>query len=662
MPTAAVTEIGSLEMTFMKEQPLTTVVPYGEWVSPITPSDLTHAGIGLDEVAADGVVLFWVESRPTEGGRSVIVRRSADGTVSDVSPAGFNSRTRAHEYGGGGFGVRDGIVVSSEFTDQRVYRLDGPRPSPITPEPDIPGGDRFADFEFFGPLLIAVRERHHEDREPDNELVAFPWDGSAAPRVIAAGHDFCSSPRVSPDGSRLAWLTWDHPRMPWEGTELWMADLSSDGSVTDPTLVAGGETESIFQPEWSPDGLLHFVSDRSGWWNLYRREADGSHTHLVDQAAEWGSPQWVFGMSRYRFLEDGRIASVVTENGRSRIVIVADGKASLCLAERDAIGSSLAVGGGRVWTVAGSDSVASGVIGVDPDTGRYVEVRSSITLPVDPSYYSRARSIVFPTTNDEVAHAFYYPPSNPDFEAPAGELPPLVVWTHGGPTGASSPGLSLGRQFWTSRGFALVDVNYRGSVGYGREYRRALEGLWGILDSEDCIAAARYLVSEGFADPDRLSIRGGSAGGYTTLAALTFHDAFATGASYFGVADLGALAEETHKFESRYLDSMIGPYPEAIDVYTARSPIHHVDLLNRPMLLLQGLDDKVVPPEQAEVMVEALAAKGIAHAYLAFEGEGHGFRSADAIERAAEAELAWYGWVFGFRPAGQIRAPEIRSA
>ena len=641
---------------------MTAVAPYGEWESPIAPSDLTRAGIAVDGVATDGDTLYWVESRPTEGGRSVVVRRTADGRTTDVSPPGFNSRTKAHEYGGGAFAVRGGIVVSSQFTDQRVYRLDGPQPVPITPEPDLDGGDRFADFEFFGSLLIAVRERHHEDREPDNQLVVFPTDGSAAPREITSGNDFSSSPRVSPDGSRLAWLTWDHPRMPWEGTQLWMADLSADGSLSNVEQVAGGARESVFQPEWSPDGILHFVSDRSGWWNLYRREADGSHTHLVDEAAEWGRPQWVFGMSTYRFLEDGRIAAVVTEDGRSRIVTVTDGAVAPCLAERDAIGSSLAVGGGRVWVVAGSDSEASAVIGVDPATGSYLEVRSSINLEIDPAYYSQARSIVFPTTSDAVAHAFYYPPSNPDFEAPEGELPPLVVWTHGGPTGASSPGLSLGRQFWTSRGFALVDVNYRGSVGYGREYRRALEGLWGILDSEDCIAAARYLVAEGLADPERLAIRGGSAGGYTTLAALTFHDVFATGASYFGVADLGALAEETHKFESRYLDSMIGPYPGAIELYRARSPIHHVDLLNKPMLLLQGLEDKVVPPEQAEVMVEALSAKGIPHAYLAFAGEGHGFRSADAIERAAEAELAWYGWVFGFQPAGDIRAPEIRSA
>ena len=641
---------------------MTTVAPFGEWVSPITPSDLTHAGIGLEMVVADGEMVYWIESRPTEAGRSVIVRRDADGAVSDVSPPGFDSRTRAHEYGGGAFGVRDGVVVSSRFTDQRVYRLDGAEPVAITPEPPVPGGDRFADYEFFGDLLIVVRERHHPEREAENTLVVVPLDGSSEPREIAGGHDFISSPRVSPDGRQLAWVTWDHPRMPWEGTELWLAELSENGKVGEPSRVAGGESESIFQPEWSPDGRLHFVSDRTGWWNLYRVEADGSQTHLVDQAAEWGGPQWIFGMVRYRFLPDGRIAAVVSEHGRSALCVVTNGDCESRFSERDTFGSTLAVGAGRVWTVAASDTVVSGVIGIDPDTGEFLEVRSSSTLTLDPAFVSRPQAITFPTTDDAVAHAFYYPPTNPNFTGPDGERPPLVVWSHGGPTGASSPALLLARQFWTTRGFALVDVNYRGSVGYGRAYRQALAGRWGVVDTDDCIAAAQYLVEKGLADPDRLAIRGGSAGGYTTLCALTFHDVFATGASYFGVADPGALAEDTHKFESRYLDSMIGPYPDAIDVYQARSPIHHVDQLSRPMLILQGLDDKVVPPDQAEVMVAALAAKGIPHAYLAFEGEGHGFRTADNIERAVEAELSFFGWVFGFEPAGDLRKPEIRGA
>lgn len=614
-------------------------------------------------MVADGEDLYWIESRPTEGGRSVIVTRAADGTISDVSPPGFNSRTRAHEYGGGGYAVHAGVIVSAQFGDQRVYRLDGSEPTAITPEPLSSAGDRYADFEFFGSLVIAVRERHHPDREPDNEIVIFPFDGSAEPRVIAGGHDFVSTPKVSPDGRRLAWLTWDHPRMPWEGTELWVADLSPDGTIGHPTLVAGSAGESVYQPEWSPTGELHFVSDRSGWWNLYRQEPTGDVTLLVGDEAEWGSPQWVFGMVNYRFLPDGRIVAIVSEKGWSRFVIVDGASVGALYSERDAIGATtLAVGGGRVWMVAASATEAAGIVGVDPDSGQSEEIRSSLSVDLDPAYVSRAEAISFPTTDGAIAHAFYYPPTNPDFAGSDGELPPLIVWSHGGPTGASSPALLLGRQFWTTRGFAIVDVNYRGSVGFGRAYRQALVGRWGEIDTEDCIAAAHYLVAQGLADPDRLAIRGGSAGGYTTLCALTFHDVFATGASYFGVADLGALAEETHKFESRYMDSMIGPYPEAIELYRARSPIHHVDKLSRPMIILQGLDDKVVLPNQAEMMVEALTKKRIPHAYVAFEGEGHGFRSADNIERAAEAELAFYGWVFGFDPAGDIRRPEIKGA
>ena len=638
---------------------MAVTAPYGSWASPITPTMLTHAGIGLGEVAADGPDLYWVESRPTEAGRSVIVRWTADGTIEDVSPPGFNSRTRVHEYGGGAYAVRNGIVVSASFQDQRVYRLDGAEPRPITPEPDLPAGDRYADFVFHGDLVICVRERHLPDAEAVNELVTFPIDGSAPPRAIAGGHDFISSPRVSPEGRRLAWLTWDHPNMPWDGTELWVAGLAPNGTLGEATRVAGGMEESIFQPEWSPDGNLHFVSDRSGWWNLYRLEESREVTALHPMETEFGAPQWQFGYRRYTFLDSSAVVALYEQDGISRLGVLDHGEMHIRRIERDVIAPTLAVGSGRVWTAAAGTALPEAVVGIDPDSGEQEVVRSSLSVDLDETYISRPQSITFPTSGGAVAHAFYYPPTNGDFLAPEGELPPLVVWSHGGPTGSTSPAFALGRQFWTSRGFALVDVNYRGSTGYGRVYRNALRGQWGVIDTDDCIAAARYLADQGLVDRQRMAIRGGSAGGYTTLCALTFHDEFATGASYFGVADIGALAEETHKFESRYMDSMVGPYPDAAELYRERSPVYHTDQLSRPMVILQGLDDEVVPPGQAEMMIEALDRKGIPYAYLAFEGEGHGFRKAENIERSAEAELFFYGWVFGFVPAGDIKPIEI---
>jgi dipeptidyl aminopeptidase/acylaminoacyl peptidase len=619
---------------------------------------LTHAGIGLGELNADGDALYWVESRPLENGRSVIVRRDVRGDMRDVSPDGFDSRTRAHEYGGGAYAARDAVVVSSSFDDQRVYRLDAAGPVPITPEPEVPAGDRYADFVFHGDHVVCVRERHHPDGQPTNELVILPLDGSAPPRLLVDGHDFVASPRVSPDGTRLAWLAWDHPNMPWDGTELWTARLTTTG-VADTRLVAGGSDESIFQPEFSPDGRLHFISDRTGWWNLYRLEDDGTVTALWPREAEFGYPQWLFGFARYRFLGDGSIVAVVSEGGSSRLATITPDTRRDIELDRTDISPTLAWADGRVWLIASGPTEPQAVIGVTPGDWSTEVVRRSLAVDVDEHVISQPEALTFPTSNDAEAHAFFYPPTNPEFQAPEGELPPLVVWSHGGPTSATTPGFNLGIQFWTSRGVAIVDVNYRGSTGYGRTYRNALRDGWGITDTADCIAAARFLAEAGRVDPERMAIRGGSAGGYTTLCALTFHDVFATGASYFGVADCEALAIETHKFESRYLDRLIGPYPEAADRYRERSPIHHTDQLSAPMILFQGLDDQVVPPAQAEAMVAALEAKGIPHAYLDFAGEGHGFRRADTIERAAEAELGFYGSVFHFTPAGPIDPVEI---
>jgi dipeptidyl aminopeptidase/acylaminoacyl peptidase len=640
---------------------MTVTAPYGSWDSPITISMLTEAGVGLGGVTADGGDLYWLEGRALEGGRQAIVRRDAHGVISDVTPEGFNSRSRVHEYGGGSYAVHDGLLISCSFEDQRVYQIDNGEATPITPEPKIPAGDRYADFAFHGDRVICVRERHKEDREPVNTLVTFPLDGSDKPRTIAKGHDFYSTPRVSPDGTRLAWLSWDHPNMPWDGTELWCAALAADGTISEPELIAGGREESIFQPEWSPGGVLHFVSDRTGWWNLFRL-ADGhvEALHLMD--AEFGDPLWVFGMRRYGFLLEDRIFVMYYDDGFTRVGVLEGDSLRQLHTPFDHFGHSLGICGDQVFTTAGSGSRPMAIVRLDVDTEAVKVVKQSLQIDLDPALISLPEAIEFETTGGAIAHAFYYPPRNPAYVAPDTETPPLLVLSHGGPTSATTPELDLSYQFWTSRGFALVDVNYRGSTGYGRKYRNALRGEWGIADLDDCINAALFLADGGHVDGDRMAIRGGSAGGYTTLCALAFSDVFAAGASYFGVGDLAALATDTHKFESRYLDNLVGPYPEAAEVYEERSPLRNVDGFDTPVILLQGLDDRVVPPAQAEQIVAALDAKRIPHAYIAFEGEGHGFRKAENIERAREAELYFYSQIFAFDPADGLDPVDIAHA
>jgi len=637
---------------------MSVTAPYGSWDSPITIPMLTEAGVPLDGVASDGGSIYWIESRAREGGRSAIVRRDEHGTIADTVPARFNARSRAHEYGGGAYAVRDGLLIACSFEDQRVYRLDGEEPVPITPEPKLPAGDRYADFAFCGDRVICVREHHRKQKDPVNSLVSFPLDGSDKPRTIVKGSDFYSSPRISPDGQRIAWLAWNHPQMPWDGTELWCGALDPDGTISEPELVAGGVEESIFQPEWSPRGVLHFVSDRTGWWNVFRQTDRGFEAlHLME--AEFGFPQWVFGLSRYGFLLEGRVVVTYTENGLDRIGVIEGGTLHQIHVPYDQFGSQVAVCGDSVYLTAGGGKDPMAVVAIDTATEAVEVIRSSVSLDLDPGLISYPEPIEFPTGEDAEAYAFYYPPRNPDFVAPDGETPPLLVLSHGGPTSATGVDLDLGIQFWTSRGLAVVDVNYRGSTGYGRVYRNALRGNWGLADVEDCINAALYLADAGLVDGDRMAIRGGSAGGYTTLCALTFSDVFAAGASRYGVGDCAALAIDTHKFESRYLDGLIGPYPEAADVYEARSPLFHTDGFSCPVILLQGLDDRVVPPVQAEQMAAALQRLGLPYAYIAFEGEGHVFRRAENIERAVAAELYFYSRVFGFIPADDLEPIEI---
>jgi dipeptidyl aminopeptidase/acylaminoacyl peptidase len=638
--------------------------PFGSWRSPITADAVARAGVRLSEpqLGPDGSA-WWLEGRPAEGGRTVLVRRTPGGEPADVTPQGFYVRTRVHEYGGGAWLLHGETVFFSNFEDQRVYRQEGDAaPRAITPEPPEPAALRYADGRLTpdGRLLICVRESHRGG-EVANELVAVPGDGSAEPAVLASGRDFYSYPRISPSGDRLAWTCWDHPNMPWDGTELWVAPLDSSGELGEPRLVAGGPAESIFQPEWSPEGELHFVSDRSGWWNLYR-EREGAVESLTAEQAELGHPQWLFGASTYAFLAGGSIACVRGDRAEERLHLLAPGESRL-----DDLGlpytsfgyPALRSQGGTLLFIAGGPEREEALVSLEVESGETSVLRSSGEEPLDSAYASIPRAIEFPTEGGLTAHGFYYPPTNPGLRGPEGERPPLIVESHGGPTAHTTPELKLGRLFWTSRGFGVVDVNYGGSTGFGRAYRERLRGTWGIVDTADCIAAAHHLAESGEVDGARLAIHGGSAGGYTTLCALVFHDDFATGASYYGVADAETLARDTHKFESRYLDGLIGPYPEEAERYRERSPIHFADRLRSPVILFQGLEDEVVPPSQAEAMVAALKANGVPHAYLAFEGEQHGFRRAGTIVRCLEAELSFYGEILRFVPADDIEPVPI---
>jgi dipeptidyl aminopeptidase/acylaminoacyl peptidase len=642
-----------------------TIAPYGSWRSPIDPAVVAKGGrrLGAPALAADGAV-WWAEGRPAEGGRVVLMRRPPGGEPEAVTPEDTNVRTRVHEYGGGAWHLAaPDLVLFVNFVDQRLYRQRlGEEPVAISPEPESAAGLRYTDFRLTpdGRTVICVREVHGEG-EAENQIVALALDGSTEPAVLASGRDFYSFPRVSPDGAWLAWTCWDHPNMPWDGTELWLAPLDDSA---DARLVSGGPDESVFQPEWDGEGRLHFVSDRDGWWNLYRDEGE-TVLQLTDEEAELAHPQWLFDGSTYAFLADGSIVCVRCDRGEERLFLLEPGAERLRDLELPYTSfgfPSLSAQGTSVAFAAASPVRETAAVVLDVASGELEEVRAASEESIADEYLSIPRAIEFPTSGGETAHGFYYPPTNAGFEAPADELPPLIVQSHGGPTSHTTPALDREFLFWTSRGFGVVDVNYRGSSGYGRPYRQRLRGGWGVVDTEDCIAATRHLVESGEADAARLAIRGGSAGGYATLCALVFHDDFATGASYYGVADAETLATDTHKFESRYLDGLIGPYPEQKDLYYERSPIHFVERLRVPVILFQGLDDEVVPPSQAETMVAALEQNGVPHAYLAFAGEAHGFRRAETEIRCLEAELYFYGRILGFEPADELEPVEIAGA
>ena len=661
------------------------IASYGSWRSPITAELIVKGSIGLGQIEVEGDNIYWTEGRPAEGGRSAIVHRDPTGIITDLIPAPFNARSRVHEYGGGSLAVDQGVVYFVNFADQRIYSVatksianseidsETKTPMPLTPT----GNYRYADLVIDRPRqrLMAVREDHSLEGEPINTLVAIDLTNGSHQQILASGQDFYSSPALSPDGKHLAWLTWQHPDLPWYNTQLWVAAFDEAGNLAQPQLVAGGKDESIFQPEWGADGSLYFVSDRSNWWNLYCWQ-QGEITPICEMAAEFGLPQWVFAMKTYGFTTPAvteQVQNMVTERSRREEIICTYGqqgiwylgKINLQTKELTTLEipytdiSGLRVADGKAIFLGGSATAPTALVVMDLQTQELEVVRISSQVTIEPSYFSVPEAIAFPTEQGLTAYGFYYPPCNPDYLAPEGEKPPLIVKSHGGPTAATSSSFSLRIQFWTSRGFAVLDVNYGGSTGYGREYRLRLDGQWGIVDVDDCTNGAKYLVNLGLADPQKLAIAGGSAGGFTTLAALTFRDTFQAGASYYGVSDLEALARDTHKFEARYLDRLIGTYPDQQEIYIERSPINFTAQLNCPVIFFQGLEDKVVPPNQAEMMVSALQQKGLPVAYVAYPGEQHGFRQAENIQRTLEGELYFYSRVFGFALAEAIAPVEI---
>lgn len=648
------------------------MLPYGCWPTPVTSETVVAQAVRLGDLRVDGEAVIWAEGRPAEAGRTALVRREPDGRLSELLPAEFNARTAVHEYGGGGWWVRDGVVWFANWADQRLYRRDPETGAcePLTPEPAIPRGDRYADGALSpdGDWIVCVREHHPRDGhgagDVRNEIVRLAAHEPSTPEVLVSGPDFVSSPRFSPDGESICWCEWDHPNMPWDESRLIVRALATGQD----SLIAGGERESVSEPRWRPDGSLTFISDRSGWWNLYRFTlADGVEA-LVEIEAEIGEPQWVFGVSRYDFLDDGRVVFARWQGGFDGLgVREPDGRLRELEVPFTAV-TKVVSSGSAVLVVAASTTSEAAIsrLQLTDDGAPSIEVlkpaRDLETMGIDSAYISVPEAIDFPSAGGRVSHALLYPPTNPNHDGPDGELPPLVVHVHGGPTAAATPELDLEVQYLTTRGFAVLDVNYGGSTGYGRAYRELLYGNWGVVDVEDCMAAVSHLAQLGRVDASRVCISGGSAGGFTTLACLASRDTpFSAGADHYGVADLAALAEHTHKFESRYLDRILGPWPEAREIYRERSPITHIDDFSRPLIVLQGLEDEVVPPEQATMIVEALRAKGVPVAYLPFEGEQHGFRRAQNISRALDAELSFYAQIFQFElpPEEGIEPVEI---
>ncbi len=649
-----------------------TIAPYGSWQSPITSDLVTAGSLRLDSIVLEGDQTYWLESRTAEQGRSVIMRRDAQGQITQLTPPNFNVRSRVHEYGGAAYSVKDQKIFFCQDDNQCIYQhfpgqaVQLASPVVSNPQQKLAKLRRYADLviDTQRQRLICVHEDHQSvDMEPTNAIVSISLSNPQDLIILAAGSDFYASPRLSPDGQQLCWISWNHPHMPWDGNALMVADFQNDGYLAPAQFVAGGDQESICQPQWAPTGALYFISDYAGWGNLYRYQ-QGAVENVLSTRAEFGLPQWVFGQSTYGFANDQQIICTYTQGGIWHLASIALGAHTAEITEIDQPYtdiSHLKVVADRAVFIGASPTQGAAIVELDLPQLSLRVLQASPPSDIDPRYFSCPQVLAFPTTDRQIAYAFYYPPTNPDYQAPDHEKPPILVKSHGGPTAAASSQLNLRVQYWTSRGFGYLDVNYRGSTGYGREYLRKLDGQWGILDVQDCIDAVQYLVRQGWADPHRLAISGGSAGGYTTLCALTFHDVFKAGASHYGVSDLTALAKDTHKFESRYLDRLVAPYPRGAQIYQARSPINFPEKLSCPTIFFQGLEDQVVPPNQATKMFTALQQRGVAVAYVPFAEEQHGFRQAANIKRALEGEFYFYAQVFGFATSDVIPPLEISN-
>ncbi|MCH2408074.1 MAG: prolyl oligopeptidase family serine peptidase [Acidimicrobiales bacterium] len=626
---------------------MTITKPYGTWESLITSEMLVGGAVRLGEIVTDGDDVWWAESRPDEGGRTVIVRNGKDQTDKKT-----NVRTLVHEYGGSAWSVRNGTLVYSQYLDQRLYRRDKSGDSiPLTPESETQQSYRYADGRITNneDWYVCVRETHtSSDEEPSNEIVAVPLDGSQQIRVLVSGPDFVSSPRVSKEGDQIAWVQWNHPNMPWDDTQLCIASLEE--MVLSNQKVTKSKAESFFQPEWDDQGNLHVVSDRNNWWNLFRVDQSTNEidlTSLTNIEAEIGLPQWVFGQSRYAFVGD-EIWFVYREAGIDKLATLSsNGQFEQIKIDATEIESVTNYQDGIVATVS-SWKAESSVMFINSEEVR--PLSKTRDLDIGESWFPVPETFTYQTSDSEKAHALFYSPTNPEYEIHENENPPLIVLAHGGPTGSARRQLQLSIAYWTSRGFGVADVDYRGSTGYGRLYRNSLRNSWGLADVEDCVAVAKHLVAQKKVDKNRLAIKGGSAGGFTVLAALTFHDTFTAGASRYGIADLAILAKDTHKFESRYLDRLVGKWPEDEEIYKQRSPIHHIEQLSTPMVILQGSEDPIVPPNQAHLMAKKLKENDIPHALIEFSDEGHGFRKAPNITKAIESELAFFAQIFNFEP------------
>ena len=632
-----------------------TIAPYGSWASPLSAAALAAGGINLSDLRSANGRLYWSENVPARGGEIALFSHGA-GATAQVTPNGANVRTRVHEYGGAPFVVVGDTIYYSQLSDQRLYALkQGGAPNAVTP-PDYRYADCIASpgAAKSAAALLCVREDHRDPAHVRNVLVRLPLPVAGPGEVLFDGSDFVSYPRLSPDGRRLAFITWNHPNMPWDGTELRVSELTAAG-LTPSVVVAGGAAESVLEPQWGGDGTLYFISDRSGFWNLYADRA-GRAQPIWPRAAEFAAPLWQFGQSNYVLLGDGRAVVCFRERGIAHLAVIDLAKGTGRELDLPFLEFShlTRVDAQHVAAIVGAAKSLASIVSIDVASGKAVTLRSAGESPLHADSISSAVAVDFPSAHGRTAHAFYYAPTNPHYRPEPGELPPLLALVHGGPTSQASPALRSNVQFWTSRGIAVVDVNYGGSSGYGRAYRQLLNGNWGVVDVEDVIAAVRFLVATKRADAMRTAISGGSAGGYTVLVALSTSDVFHAGTDRFGISDMTALARDTHKFESRYIDSLIGPLPEAQAVYDSRSPLNHLDGFKVPVLVLQGADDPVVPPNQSQRIVDALRARHVPVAYILYQGESHGFRKPETIIKSQQAELSFYGQIFGFQPADQL--------